>query len=266
MTRLPRPVKTENASMPMDIHSAYDRDGYVFPIDVLAADKLAHYRAHFAALEEEIGRERTQITLSFKESEHPFIWELATEPAVLDAVAAAYGEDLILTGTHFFCKYPAADMGRDAYVAWHQDVTYWGYEPPQAITAWIALDDVDAENGAMEVVPGSHRRGLIPHAEGGDPDNLLSVGQEVPVSAADRAAAATVSLRAGQMSLHDGLLLHGSAPNRSSRRRCGLTARFIRPDVRIDTAATRAPWRPVCVRGDAADARTALGPPPFPLR
>jgi hypothetical protein len=57
-------------------------------------------------------------------------------------------------------------------------------------------------------------------------------------------------LRAGQMSLHDGMLLHGSHPNRSARRRCGLAVRFTTPDVRqVAANSLRGYYRPVLVRG-----------------
>ena len=132
-------------------------------------------------------------------------------------------------------------------MAWHQDVTYWGLEPPRAITAWIAIDDADVENGCMSVIPGSHRLGVLEHGKSGRTGNLLSINQEVPEDLVDEVRAVSMPLRAGQMSLHDGMLLHGSHPNRSSRRRCGLAVRFTTPDVRqtcAEFSARLLPARP----------------------
>ena len=84
----------------------------------------------------------------------------------------------------------------------------------------------------MSVIPGSHRLGILEHAKSARAGNLLSINQEVPDGLVDEARAVSMPLRAGQMSLHDGMLLHGSHPNRSTRRRCGLAVRFTTPDVR----------------------------------
>jgi ectoine hydroxylase-related dioxygenase (phytanoyl-CoA dioxygenase family) len=135
-------------------------------------------------------------------------------------------------------------------VAWHQDVTYRGLEPPRAVTGWLAVDDADVANGCMHVVSGSHRAGLLPHGTAARAGNLPSVNQEVPGERVDERRAVAVPLRAGQMSLHDGLLLHASWPNRSSRRRCGLAIRFVSPAVRqVTPNSLGQAWRPVPVRG-----------------
>lgn len=102
----------------------------------------------------------------------------------------------------------------------------------------------------MRVIPGSHRAGLLRHGTADRAGNLLSVNQEVPPALIDERRAVSVPLRAGQMSLHDGLLLHGSPPNRSPRRRCGLAIRFVTPDVRqVAPNSVRGYYRPVLVRG-----------------
>jgi ectoine hydroxylase-related dioxygenase (phytanoyl-CoA dioxygenase family) len=148
----------------------------------------------------------------------------------------------MLLATHFFCKYG----GSGKQVAWHQDVTYWNLEPPRAITAWYAVDDADPENGCMRVIPGTHAGGIRAHGKSALEGNLLSVNQEVPVSAPEEARAVDLPLRAGEISLHDGMLIHGSLPNRSPRRRCGLTIRYVPASVRIGAiGAGGRPWRPI---------------------
>ena len=51
--------------------------------------------------------------------------------------------------TTIFAKPPGTQ-----YVGKHQDTQFWALEPPIAITAWIALQDVSLENGCMELIPG----------------------------------------------------------------------------------------------------------------
>jgi ectoine hydroxylase-related dioxygenase (phytanoyl-CoA dioxygenase family) len=193
------------------------------------------------------GQEQTRIGLIDRHFDEPFIMELATKPAILDAVAALIGPNVLLLATHFFCKY-----GQDSkWVAWHQDVTYWGLEPPTAITAWFAVDDSDAENGCMRVIPGSHLGGLRAHGKSDRAGNLLSINQEALVRPEEEREAIDLPLHAGQISLHDGALVHGSLPNRSSRRRCGLTLRYIPAHVRevVQNPSKGPRWKTLLLRG-----------------
>jgi len=224
----------------------YARQGFLAPLRVADPEQAASHRALFDALEEREGRERARVGLLDRHFDQPFIRELATHPAILDAVEPLIGPDVVLLATHFFCKY-----GRDdKWVAWHQDVTYWGLEPPEAVTAWYAIDDADRENGCMRVIPGTHRGGIRVHRAAAGSGNLLSVNQETPVSPEEEARAVCVELLAGQVSLHDGLLVHGSLPNRSDRRRCGLTLRYVPARVRqVSSNSHGRRYRGLVVRG-----------------
>lgn len=83
----------------------------------------------------------------------------------------------------------------------------------------------------MTVVPGSHLHGQIPFEHStAEEQNVLGQSVRDPLRWGSEPVAFT--MRAGQMSLHTDLLLHGSAPNRSTRRRCGLTLRYMPPEVR----------------------------------
>jgi ectoine hydroxylase-related dioxygenase (phytanoyl-CoA dioxygenase family) len=83
----------------------------------------------------------------------------------------------------------------------------------------------------MRVVPGSHRRPILPHRDTYAPDNRLSRGQEIEV-AVDEADAVDVVLRAGEMSLHHVNIIHGSNANPSDRSRIGFAPRFTTPQTR----------------------------------
>ena len=153
----------------------------------------------------------------------------------------------MLLATHFFCKYGP----REKFVAWHQDVTYWGLEPPDAVTAWYAIDDSDIGNGCMQVIPGSHQRGIQEHGTSEQEGNLLSINQEVPVTEAEAETAVDLVLKAGEMSIHHGQIIHGSLPNHSTRRRCGLTIRYIPPSVKqAEDNSLKRPWKPILLRGE----------------
>lgn len=237
------------ASATAQLAAEWAAQGFLPVVDVLSSGEADRCRARFDALEREVPPEQAEVHIRDRHLDVEFVWRLATHPKVLGAVEAVLGPDVVLLASNFFCKYPAEERG-ERFVAWHQDVTYWGLEPPRAITAWIAIDDADVENGCMSVIPGSHRLGFFEHGKSDRPGNLLSINQEVSDVAADERRAVSMPLRAGQMSLHDGMLLHGSHPNRSPRRRCGLAVRFTTPDVRqVSPNSARGYYRPVLVRG-----------------
>ncbi len=225
---------------------SFTAEGYLARIKVAEPAEAQGYRALFDKLEASEGREMAQIGLLDRHFDQPFIMELATRTNVLDSVQALLGPNILLLATHFFCKY-----GPDTkYVAWHQDVTYWGLEPPKALTVWYAVDDSDVENGCMRVIPRSHARGIRDHGKADAVGNLLSINQEVSVSEAESAGAVDLELQAGEASIHDGMAIHCSMPNRSSRRRCGLTLRYVPTSVKPVTAESMSKrWKAILVRG-----------------
>lgn len=226
----------------------YRDEGFLAPIPILGAEEAASRRRQFDALEAQVGREQARIQILDAHYTEQFVWELATHPKVLDAVSAAIGPNILLLGTHFICKYGEGPSA-EAFLAWHQDLTYWGLEPAVAITAWIAIDDSDVDNGCMRVIPGSHRAGIHVHGKSDKPGNMLRINQAIETEPLAEQRAVDVVLRAGEMSLHDGLVVHGSPPNRSSRRRCGLASKYVPTYVRQreDQAHTRS--RAILVRG-----------------
>ena len=89
----------------------------------------------------------------------------------------------------------------------------------------------------MEVIPGSHKAGQLPHDQSQDTDNLLSRGQTLG-RRVDGSRTAFMPVQAGQFSLHHTHLVHNSRPNRSNHRRIGLGISYIPTSARC-TAPTR---------------------------
>ena len=227
----------------------FAREGYLTDLVVLSHDKAARVRKQFDALEARVGRETAQIGLLDRHMSEPFIAALAVHPRVLEAVESVLGPDFFLLATHVFCKYGEGDTA-SKFVAWHQDVTYWGLEPPVAVTVWLAIDDADEDNECMRVIPGSHTNGIREHTKSAQAGNLLSINQEVPVSEVEEASAVNLPLKAGFASLHEGCLIHGSLPNRTTRRRCGLTLRYVPTEVKQSTINSHGKhWNPTLVHG-----------------
>ena len=266
-TRLSREIfkgrKCMNDSFHGQLGADFETDGYVAGIRVADAAAVLRIRGQFDEVERHEGREQCQRGLFDPHFTLPFVWELASSAAVLNAVEAVLGPDILLMGSHFFCKYGPTE----AFVAWHQDVTYWGLEPPVAVTAWYAVDDSESANGCLQVIPGTHLGGVRAHGKSPDAGaNLLSINQAVPVTAEELQRVANVELEAGQISLHSGLSVHGSQPNQSNRRRCGLAMVYIATSVRQSAEnSLGTPWKAVLVRGENRERHFNHIPPPFPV-
>ncbi len=204
----------------------YRDAGYLTPIRVLSTAEATPLRAKLEAFEAGAG----PLAGKLRQKSHLlFTWlnDLVRNKRILDAVEDIVGPDILCWGTSFFIK----EAHNPAYVSWHQDSTYWGLDPADIVTAWVALSDSTTENGAMRVVPGSHTMAQVPHRDTFRPDNLLSRGQEVMVDVNDTNAD-TLTLAAGEMSLHHVRLIHGSEPNPSDQRRIGFAIRYLPTYVR----------------------------------
>jgi hypothetical protein len=201
----------------------YASDGCIFPIDVLSSTEAGEYRRRLEAAEARHGGlcmiQKVHLTLRLVD-------ELVRHPKILDAVEDIVGPNILVWDSNFIIK----EAQDPRFVSWHQDLTYWGLEPPEIVSAWLALSLSVPESGCMRFVPGSQARQL-PHHDSFAADNMLSRGQEVAVQV-DETAAVDIILTPGQMSLHHGRVIHGSAANRSTDRRIGLAINYLPPHVK----------------------------------
>jgi ectoine hydroxylase-related dioxygenase (phytanoyl-CoA dioxygenase family) len=209
--------------------TAYREEGLVIPKYRLPAEKLARLRGGLDQLIAENPGVRGEKLISAHIRANPgegvrgneVFLEFAHDPDVLDRVEAVIGPDIILWGAHMFAK-PPRD-GKE--VPWHQDGHYWPIRPLATCTVWVALDDSTRENGAMRYIAGSHKMGTFTHLT--DTDDRLALNQVLQPGQVDESQARDVELQAGQMSLHDVHLVHGSPPNFSDKRRAGLALRYM---------------------------------------
>ncbi len=208
----------------------YNDDGYLCPVPAIGAAQAQDAVRRLEALETVIGH---GLTRDQNLKPHLFLkWasDIVTHPAILDAVEALIGPDILCWSGRFFVKNP----GDGGFVSWHQDSTYWGLSAAEEIlTAWVALAPTTVANGAMKVVPGTHKRQIEPHRENGA-NNMLLRGQEIAVDV-DEARAVHLILGAGEMSLHHNRIFHGSDQITSDTRRMGFAIRYIPAWVRQTT-------------------------------
>ncbi len=206
---------------------SYRDNGYLFPIRVLSEEEALGYRRRLETAER-LGHPRTAQFLRTKSHlVYTFCDELIRHPRILDAVEDVIGPDILCWSSGFFNK-EAKDQ---AYVSWHQDLTYWGLDPADIVTAWVALSPATIESGCMKFLPGSHKSEVLPHRDTFAAENLLSRGQEVQVEVDETKVVFDV-LMPGEMSLHHVKLIHGSEANRADDRRIGFVIRYVPTYVR----------------------------------
>lgn len=199
----------------------FDRDGVVVPACRLGAADVADLSecldAHVAAST----RRNVDFVPNVLDDEPSWI-RFALLDEILGSVRDLIGDDVILWGSGLFCK--AADNGRAT--PWHQDGQYWPIRPLATVTAWIAIDSVDQENGCLRVIPGSHQPPTLHQHTRNDSRDLI-LNQELSQEQRGPTAPRDLVLQPGQFSLHDVYMIHGANPNTSGRRRGALAFRYM---------------------------------------
>ena len=209
----------------------YRRDGYLFPFAALSAAEVAECNAGLARYEGWLGSPVNQADRRWRSASYvmlPWVDALARHPRVLDVVEDLIGPDILVYTATFFIK----EAESPTFAAWHQDATYFGLDPHQHVTAWVALSDASAEAGCMEVVSSHGRPRQMHHAALGLANSINGAGQAI-VEPFFEGNGETMALEAGQFSLHHTLCPHRSAPNRAQHRRVGIGISYIPAHCRL---------------------------------
>jgi non-heme Fe2+,alpha-ketoglutarate-dependent halogenase len=205
----------------------YNRRGFVAPLKVYEPEQIDQIRAYFDdLLARVVAAGGNSYSISSAHLAYGPVHDILTNPTIVDYAADLLGDNVIAWGSHFFCKMPGDGKG----VAWHQDASYWPLTPSKALTVWLAIDDADQENGCMRFVAGSHHVGHLTYRPSTAADH--NVLNQTIDNAEQYGEVVWNPVPAGWCSIHSDLLLHGSDPNMSSRRRCALTLRYCSADVR----------------------------------
>ena len=133
-------------------------------------------------------------------------------------------EDLIGPNLQLFhdqALYKPAHRGGP--ISWHQDTAYWKCIPANLVSCWLTLDDVDAANGAMHLLPGSHLHPLTHERT----EVLLDSGSQV-----DQSQAVVIELPAGGVMFHHCQTAHHTPPNTTDRQRRAFAIHFMAPGTR----------------------------------
>lgn len=138
---------------------------------------------------------------------------LALDETVADSLRAVMGTTHIqLSQCHHNCvmtKHP----GFSSATLWHQDIRYWSFDRPELVSAWFALGAETRKNGALKVIPGSHRLSL----GRGRLDRDLFLRPELEENRALIHQAIPVELEQGDVLLFHCRLFHAAGKNLSDQ-------------------------------------------------
>lgn len=203
----------------------FDRDGFVIIRGFLDAGELAKLKGELDRYIRDIvpglsdahafyqDRERPE---TLKQMQHmaandPFFETYRSHPKWKALAETLIGEPAAAQEPEWFNKPPGTEHPTPP----HQDNYYFNLKPPHVLTIWMALDHVDAENGCLRYVAGSHERGVRPHGR----SNVLGFSQGITdFGPADQAQETEVHLAPGDVAVHHGWTIHRAEPNRSATR------------------------------------------------
>ncbi len=216
-----------------DAVDRYRADGFLYPIRVADAAIASDWRTEIESVERRWNGDPalTRPFTDYARANFHVVCaaaaRLAHTRSMLDVVESIIGPDIVCWMTELIVK----EAHSAKVLTMHQDLTYWGLDGADGlVTAWLALTEAHPANGGMQFVRGSHLAGQVAHRDTFGRNNLLSRGQEITVDY-DPADVCDVVLRPGELSLHHGLMFHGSGPNTTDDRRVGLVFRFVAPSV-----------------------------------
>ena len=194
---------------------SYEDHGFVAPIDVCSLEEATKIKEEIEYIEKKWPDELVGLGRNNVHYISPVFDQICHNSKILDAVESIIGKDILVGGTTLFIK----DPDNKGFVSWHQDAKYIGFEPYNWVTAWLAITDTDEENGCMRMWSGSHKEEIKEHEDTFNKNNLLTRGQTVPNVPIEDTTPNI--LKAGQLSLHHPMIVHGSGPNKSNTRRIG---------------------------------------------
>ena len=193
----------------------YKDKGYISPVNALTSSEAKEIRDEIEKIENKWPGALEGINRNYIHLISPIFNKICLNKNILDAVQSIIGKNILICGTTLFIKNP----NEKGFVSYHQDAKYIGLEPHNWVTVWLAVTDTNEHNGCMRMLPGSHKGNLKSHEQKFDDNNLLTRGQtikSVPLNKTE-----PIILKAGQVSLHHPLVVHGSGLNKSNDRRIG---------------------------------------------
>ncbi len=256
----------------------YAEQDFWFPIDVISPEMAR----------DASGRTEWLIAQPPRGFKHPWnikvhllfdwVYALTVHPAVLNAFQAVISPDVLLQAAENFAN-PAHGIKQ---LNWHQDASYWGFDPFEPCTAWIALTDVFTENGCMRFMPKTHLKQKMPRNETFASDSNLTHGQEIALDIDETKSPRSSSKAATGRSRRQGPALFAKKSKPCGNRSLTATATRRKFASAIPSASTIRPVgasvppalapemrpcsRPTCAFSSNPACVSKISAPPFPNR
>lgn len=203
-----------------------------------------------------------------------FIWQrieafkqFALDSGIADVVAALTDSD---TTRLLYDYLLVKEAGGSPATPWHQDWPYYPLRHANVCSTWIAMDHVDASNGGVQYIRGSHRWNKLfrPSSFTADDSFERPELEPMPDIEAHRGDYDIVvyDLEPGDVLVHQTLLVHGAPANDSDQRRRGLAVRWMYGDVEFDPKPKTSEIIERKVRAAGLSAGDVLSGPCFPGR
>lgn len=162
--------------------------------------------------------------------EDPRFLAYIQHPLIQQITRRYIGEEVSIFRAMFMNK--PAQQG--TVLPWHQDVGEgWGLDRNPIITIWTALDDATAANGCMQVVPGSHKLGVV------NPQHFVSEADQQRYIADQ--AVIDLEVPAGEAVLLHNLLFHRSGVNPTPGARRAFSTAYLEAATRDRTTGQTFP-------------------------
>ncbi|OCT12211.1 hypothetical protein A8709_30680 [Paenibacillus pectinilyticus] len=206
----------------------YEDQGYLLGLPVIfVGEEMKQLQEGYAQIVSLLQDDENPSDIMGWHKTSRWLYDICAHPQILTYVEGVLGEDFYLAASEFITKSPHSDKT----VPWHQDSYYWSTALNNTVTVWLAFTDVDEANGAMKVIPGTHKAGIIQHKIAGD-DAILSF--ELEQGTFSEKDAVSMVIPAGGISMHVDSLIHGSGVNSSDRWRIGFVIRYSKTMVKWD--------------------------------
>lgn len=168
-----------------------------------------------------------------------FFDKLCFNKNIINNVKKLIGNDIYVWSSALFPKAP----NEGKIVSFHQDNPYWQLSTNKVVTAWIALTTSDEFSGALQVVPGSAKKGLIKKIDVENARESYLKGKKTTIQSdmlsynqnlddyMKKNPPVTLTMKPGEYSIHHIDTVHGSGVNNSKNYRIGFAIRYISSDT-----------------------------------
>ena len=220
---------TEKQGLSQEQVQEFWRSGFLVINDVFTLGEVERFREATEAdairkPQQERGYDHKLVHLLEPTVRHPAFMELARDERIISMVRPLIGNDIQLQHSKLATQPPVKNRGG---IAFHQDFAFFPHTNTDLVAVFVCLDDLTPDNGCMQMLPGSHKLGLLNYFK----DGYLSEGCQEPQYWSDPRKLVHVTPRAGGVSIHHCLTLHGSPVNPSGKPRRGVIFEYRADDA-----------------------------------